>query len=598
MRLKHWLLVGTVAVLLTSCGSAVQNNALQNQLSANDYLQLAASNIGAERNTYRLQAAEKLLNDHQLKQAEPILDNLNATLLSPVQANQLNLLKAEYLIYTHRPEKAVRVMRVLPTANLTPAQQQLKHDLMAQAYAIDGNQIAQIDQLTALLALKTNDDERHAVIARIWDVVQHISSARLDHYLTTSSSIYLKGWLSLAKLSNQLYPNNQALQTAITTWKQTYPNHPGEQIVQSSNQVLPLPQMPQHLALLLPLTGPLGHAGQAIRNGFFSAYYAAQKQGVKPVVKVYDTTKLGVLDAYQQALSEGAQMIVGPLQKSNIQSLLQNETISVPTLMLNNVTDNGTANVYQFGLSPSHNAVRVADRAWQNGHTQALIIAPSNAWGQAISKAFMQEFTAQGGTIVGQLNYDSDARLSPQISDLMGVSSSYHREHQIAAIVAPNKLRFIPRRRKDFDMVFVVALPQTGREILPLLRFYFADNVPFYSVSAIYQGSANPQRDHDLNGVIFQLMPWLLNANKNLSPQLLKLQNDAHSLWPHLYRQYPQLFAFGVDAYQSVYRLDQLAEFPQLSVLGATGKLYLNGQTISRHLPWAQMRYGVPHQIR
>ncbi|WP_280522018.1 penicillin-binding protein activator [Candidatus Coxiella mudrowiae] len=69
-----------------------------------------------------------------------------------------------------------------------------------------------------------------------------------------------------------------------------------------------------------------------------------------------------------------------------------------------------------------------------------------------------------------------------------------------------NKIRQC--RREDFDTIFLVANSRQERQIIPLLRFYYADDVSIYATSAIYSPSVII--DYDLDGMIFDDMPWVL----------------------------------------------------------------------------------------
>src|SRR3546814_13443114 len=66
---------------------------------------------------------------------------------------------------------------------------------------------------------------------------------------------------------------------------------------------------PASIALLLPLSGTFSATAESVRDGFFSAYFAAISH---PAARVYDvgSTSASLRAAYQTALSEGATFIV------------------------------------------------------------------------------------------------------------------------------------------------------------------------------------------------------------------------------------------------------------------------------------------------
>ena len=78
-----------------------------------------------------------------------------------------------------------------------------------------------------------------------------------------------------------------------------------------SPSTVPSGQPAQKIALLLPLQGQYGASAQAIRNGFLAAYYDDKQQGKNvPNVVVLDTSMQDVRTVYQQAIAQGASIIV------------------------------------------------------------------------------------------------------------------------------------------------------------------------------------------------------------------------------------------------------------------------------------------------
>ncbi len=87
-------------------------------------------------------------------------------------------------------------------------------------------------------------------------------------------------------------------------------------------------------------------------------------------------------------------------------------------------------------------------------------------------------------------------------------------------------------------------------------------------------------------------MPWVLGG---LSEHLQKIQAQSKKLWRKSYEKNPKFYALGVDAFELSRSLRQLSVFPNFSIEGATGQLYLhqNGH-VFRQLKWATMHHGTP----
>lgn len=348
---------------------------------------------------------------------------------------------------------------------------------------------------------------------------------------------------------------------------------------------------PTHLALLLPLTGPTAAPAQAVLNGFLAAYYQNNAM-TTATIKVYDTTGTNILAEYQQAVKDGADFIIGPLTKTNVQLLVDKASIKVPTLALNYTVnaDSVPSKLYQFALSPENDAQAIAIHAAQRGYHHAITLTPDGQWGANIAQAFSKQWLAQHDTIVASLAFTVDDGLNDSVAALLNSDQSTSRQENLQWMLK-DKLSFTPRRRQDFDMIFLNALPAQAQQILPLLRFYYAGNVPVYATSQIYNGIPNPSRDKDLDGIQFLIMPWAIAPTPAAQAQRAQLQN----LWNANFKQYSLLYAFGMDAYALVQHLPEFKNIAGFTVMGNTGKLsFTEHNRFVSELQWAKFENGVP----
>lgn len=327
----------------------------------------------------------------------------------------------------------------------------------------------------------------------------------------------------------------------------------------------------QPIALLLPLQGPLANIGQSVKQGFLAA---AEENGSSPpqIILIDTSVESSMQAAYNAAITKNAQIIVGPLLKPEVQNIASFQT-KVPILALNYLkADISTPpELYQFGLSPIDEAQQVTHLAWQNNKRSALIITANGNWGAQIGEAFAQQWQDLGGTVVGQLDLsENPAELTKQMR---------------------NFLHFKPPhdRRTDFDVIFLASSPQIGRQIKPLLKFFYAGDIPVYATASIYSGICAKRFDKDLNQVIFCAAPWSL-ANNNVEPNLYQQLKSAS---PERFSRNSKYYALGIDAFHIIQSLAVLKQSPQQTLQGATGILSLNSQhRIVRQLPCAQFRNG------
>lgn len=353
---------------------------------------------------------------------------------------------------------------------------------------------------------------------------------------------------------------------------------------------------PDQVTLLLPLSGPLKASGQAVRNGFFAAYYAAkQHQLWEPRVQVLDTNQGTIPNLIQSAVNQGSGFIIGPLTKANVSAVMQMGHLPVGVLALNTLpTDAPIANLYQFGLSPRDEVAQIVERAQEAGYSQALIIAVQGDWGNNLLQQFTSLWQNAGGSVAGVLRYSKLDQLADQIQSLLHVNRSKQRYDQLKRITGQS-IRFTPRRRQDADMIFLIAQASAARQIQPLLQYYFAANIPVYALSTLYTGIPDTYLDRDLDGIYFPDMPWVISPQTTLPPNLNEIRLNIQKLWPQSFKAQSKLYALGVDAYYLANQLGARQDLPSTGMTGATGRLYLSThQQITRRLLWARMQNGSP----
>ncbi len=310
---------------------------------------------------------------------------------------------------------------------------------------------------------------------------------------------------------------------------------------------------PTKIALLIPMDGGLANAGKAIKAGFDEGYASSS---IHPSVTVYDTSQGSITSIYQKAIQDGANYVVGPLDKAKVADLANSGDIKVNTIALNDIAGEGTVPyLFQFSLSPNAEAQQVADKAAAAGYHTAILITPSGAWGESIAQSLQTEWQHDGGVISHSLSVNNDQNLKQKIQ---GLSS-------------------------NADVVFLIARPSLAREIAPLLP----SAVPVYGTSLIYSGLLDSTKDKNLNGVRFCDEPLVIDQDGQWSA----LRQQLTLSQPVFVQQYIRLYGLGYDAAQLTQNLSAL----NTGVSGATGQLSLGmNQHIVRKLSWAIFQKGIP----
>lgn len=408
----------------------------------------------------------------------------------------------------------------------------------------------------------------------------------------------LLGWLELAQIT-RLNGNiqDQEYFEKIRNWQNKYSNHPAINYIVNTNNTFLVPENQNRpvnkVAVLLPLTGKLAPAAKAIKQGMLTAYYNDTNQN-KPELIFIDTKNQAekIPQYYNEAISNQADLIIGPLNKTEVNSLIENIKPKVPTIALNYSNDEyltySPANLYQFGISGEDEAEQAANKIWQNDLKNTLLIVDQNTWGKRVSEAFIKNFTALGGNVANIAYLNTDTDFKKFIYQTLGVENSQKRKNTLQWIVG-KKIAFQPRHRQDFDSIFLATSSIKAKQIKPILKFYYADNIPVVATSNIldYKYYKNNSNYKDLSGIQICDIPLLLHNNKNNK----NIINQLKQTWPNDYENFIRLYALGLDAYQLSYDLNKLTQLPNMGILANTGHLVISkNQKISRLLPWAEIK--------
>lgn len=553
-------------------------------LPSAEYLTRAKTQEGIEQQNSLLLAAGRLINDGQWRQGLAILAQTHD--LTSSQKNEKYLLQAQVDVMRDRPKEALAELALIKDRESLPHYYQIQfHELLAQSYRNQGKHQESIAERIKLEHVLQDEDSKMNNRKVLWLTLTNLPQAELNTLAAETTNKELQGWLQLAVISRKYRDNSKSLLAALDQWQTQYSNHP-------ANLILPTPldsiankmlNQPKKIALLLPLSGSLSGPGSAIREGFMAAYKANNSQDAIKI-KTYDTDKTDIASIYQQAITDGAEYIVGPLTKNQVATVAAMDH-PVPTLLLNDSSANPQDNSYSFGLSPSNEAAQVALKARSKGYSRALIIAPKNDWGAEVTKAFVDQWQEKGGRVVDTFSYAANEDMNKAMRTFLHITGSEDREKKLKELLG-QKIQASINRRQDFDMVFLLAYPSKGRQIMPLLKYYYAGDVPVFATSSIYGGSANALKDKDLDGVFFCDMPWVFAhqvGSKN---------------WPEQFNSYNRLYALGMDSYALAMQLNQLMVFPADGSGSTNGVLYLKpSQQVARVLEWGQFRQGLAHSL-
>lgn len=322
---------------------------------------------------------------------------------------------------------------------------------------------------------------------------------------------------------------------------------PAQPAAAEGSQPAAAPEPPPAIALILPNQQTVfARAAEAVRQGFFSASEAAGNKLPIQVLEV-DDDPAQLKSAIGGALQRGVKILVGPLPRSGVNAVIDGGFASPPLVALNYPDRDAGAppTMIALGVSAESEAqyvVRIAlaefvgTRRSPGSTPRFVVVAGPGALERRIAQAFVAALRAGGE--------------SPLVID--------------AAVEQGERLA----RQLDADRHDAVFLALDARAAA-LLRARVPRPILVFGTSLLNAtgGAATPEATalaHDLDGVRFVDMPWLLRTDASTGA---RGPLPAAPLPADLAR----LYALGVDAYQVALRWS--AGETRFTVEGMMGRL-------------------------
>ena len=348
------------------------------------------------------------------------------------------------------------------------------------------------------------------------------------------------------------------------------------------------------IALLLPMTGKYSKIGKVIFEGIEAELNSISKNN-RPELSIFDTgdENINLRDTYYEMLSNNFDYVIGPIRKNLINKIINHSSDKLPILTLN-YTNNFKKYpdaVYQFGLLPEDEAICIAEKSIIDGNINASLLYPDNTWGKRIGESFSMRFEELGGKVINTIKYkkDEEMEINKSIKSLLQIEKSINRKDYLQSILK-TKLQYKPYIPNNLDMIFSVGTSKNMRSIKPQFNFNFAEDVPFYSTSHIYNGVINKEINQDLNDIKFCDIPWLYNNKDILQKKSLRDNVEKRDLL--------RFVAIGMDSVKILYNINSLKINKKKYLVANTGYLQLDEfNKIRRSLIIVKFRNGKAKEV-
>jgi outer membrane PBP1 activator LpoA protein len=562
----------------------------QHDDAAGAYIGLATNAVGADRDRLTLLAVEQWLDAGDVARARSGM----ASVQQPTSGSLIplwNTNTAAFSLYRGDADAALQLLEPLSRQSLSMRDRLRVEALRADTWIQKQDPTRAVELMTQRETWLDSSREIEQNRNRLWQGLLFSNPQVLREAAQLATDEQTRAWLTLGSLATSTGLQGVGWSNGIARWREANPNHPALAVIGEAEAFdQELLDYPRQVALLLPLTGRSAAAGKAIQNGFLGAYFAtASALDDRQSVRIYDvSSEGGASAAYQTAVADGAEFVVGPLLKNNVMELANDILVPVPVLTLNYLPDETLAppGLYQFALAPEDEAASAAVRALGDGYTRAVALVPNNDWGRRVLQSFTTEFEGLGGTLLDYRSYTPDKQdFSNEIEILMGLTGSVQRYNRMKANIG-GSLQFDPRRRQDAEFIFLAAAAGPARLLKSQLKFHYSGDLPAYSTSLV--NSLDGRSNSDLNGIMFADTPWLVDPQ----PWIRFLPQSYSEYWPEE-RRLGRLHAMGYDAYNLIASLYASRGGELVELDGATGELFLDQYgRIHRRLAWAQFQRG------
>ena len=310
---------------------------------------------------------------------------------------------------------------------------------------------------------------------------------------------------------------------------------------------------PVKLAVLLPLSGSLATAAAPVRDGLLAGYFGETR--AKPAIQFYDTAT-GVTAAYERAVAEGNDFVIGPLGRDEVTTIFSRPSLPVPLLALNRGDVPPPAGNASFSLTPEDEGVAAAEWLLTRKATHVLVVGGEDDSLRRATQALRERLGERGAVV----------------TDVVGSATVDYATHA----------------QKGVDGVFLAVRGPAARAVMARLSLAGLAGKPVVATSQLLSGTGNAAEDAALDGIAFPADAWSTHGTRGLPSA-----RAAASMLPNARGAAARLFAFGHDAWQLTAYLERLALSADGRIEGATGTLRIDGfGNVQRTPAWSTFRGG------
>ena len=163
--------------------------------------------------------------------------------------------------------------------------------------------------------------------------------------------------------------------------------------------------------MILPLSasGNAAVAAQSMKNAAEMALAEFQNPNIQLLIKDDGGSPQGAQQGAQQALDEGAEIILGPLFAQSVPATAQvARTRGVSVIAFSTDSSVASRGVFLLSFLPESDVNRIIEYSAGTGKRSFAALLPENAYGNVVEAAFKQAAGRRGGRVVAFEKYGAD----------------------------------------------------------------------------------------------------------------------------------------------------------------------------------------------
>jgi len=216
---------------------------------------------------------------------------------------------------------------------------------------------------------------------------------------------------------------------------------------------------PVKVALLVPLSGANADLGKAMLEAAQLALFTTASERLTLVPRDTAGTAQGAANAARSAITDGAQLILGPLLAAEVEAVKPvARDAKINVVAFSTATQLAGGNVFLMGFLPKQEVAREVAFARDKGLSRFAALAPNSQYGHLMTDALREAASASGGSVV-KIEY-----LDPRATD---PSAAVKRLLASGAGAAASEPPPLPSGGAAFDALLV---PAGGAQLKQIAR--------------------------------------------------------------------------------------------------------------------------------